>query len=91
LVFLRSVRRLLVTAGVVPSSPIVILMKEALSSSETSLLQEPHGLSQKLTFFIVTAVKTSNLTEMLNDCSVLYDKFNIQNVSRSIISVGTSI
>jgi hypothetical protein len=33
-----SVRRLLVTASVVPSSPIlVILMKEALSSSETSV------------------------------------------------------
>jgi hypothetical protein len=33
------VRRLLVTASVVPSSPsLVILMKEALSSSETSVL-----------------------------------------------------
>jgi hypothetical protein len=39
LVFLRSVRPLLVTASVVPSSPIpVTLMKEALSSSETSVL-----------------------------------------------------
>jgi hypothetical protein len=37
LVFLRSVRRLLVTTNVVPSSPILVtLMKEALSSSETS-------------------------------------------------------
>jgi hypothetical protein len=36
---LRSVRRLLVTAGVVPSSAILVtLMKEALSSSETSVL-----------------------------------------------------
>jgi hypothetical protein len=35
---LRSVRRLLVTASVVPSSPILVtLMKEALSSSETSV------------------------------------------------------
>jgi hypothetical protein len=34
-----SVRRLLVTARVVPSSPILVtLMKEALSSSETSVL-----------------------------------------------------
>jgi hypothetical protein len=34
-----SVRRLLVTAGVVPSSQILVtLMKEALSSSETSVL-----------------------------------------------------
>jgi hypothetical protein len=38
-VFLRSVRRLLVTASVVPSSPILVtLMKEALSFSETSVL-----------------------------------------------------
>jgi hypothetical protein len=42
LVFLRSVRRLLVTPGVVPSSPILVtLMKEALSSSETSVLTRP--------------------------------------------------
>jgi hypothetical protein len=35
----RSVRRLLVTASVVPSLPILVtLMKEALSSSETSVL-----------------------------------------------------
>jgi hypothetical protein len=39
LVFLRSVRRLLVTACVVPSLPILVtLMKEALGSSETSVL-----------------------------------------------------
>jgi hypothetical protein len=39
LVFLRSLRRLLVTASVVPSSPILVtLMKEALSSSEMSVL-----------------------------------------------------
>jgi hypothetical protein len=38
LVFLRSVRRLLVAACVVPSSPIfVTLMKEAQGSSETSV------------------------------------------------------
>jgi hypothetical protein len=39
LVFLRSVRQLLDTASVVPSLPILVtLMKEALSSSETSVL-----------------------------------------------------
>jgi predicted hotdog family 3-hydroxylacyl-ACP dehydratase len=38
LVFLRGVRRLLVTARIFPSSPILVaLMKEALSSSETSV------------------------------------------------------
>jgi hypothetical protein len=36
---LHSVRRLLVTASIVPSSPILVtLMKEALSSTETSVL-----------------------------------------------------
>jgi hypothetical protein len=38
-VFLRSVRRLLVAASVVPSSPVLVtMMKEALGSSETSVL-----------------------------------------------------
>jgi hypothetical protein len=39
LVFLRGMRRLLITASVVPGTPIhVTLMKEALSSSKTSVL-----------------------------------------------------
>jgi hypothetical protein len=48
-----SVHRLLVTASVVPSSPILVtLMMEALSSSETSVLQESHSVtSQKTPFF----------------------------------------
>jgi hypothetical protein len=52
-----------VTASIVPSSLIpVTLMKEALSSSETSGLTRATGVtSQKTPFFIVTAVKTSNL------------------------------
>jgi hypothetical protein len=42
LVFLRSARRLLVTASVVPISPILVtLMKVALSSSESSVLTRP--------------------------------------------------
>jgi hypothetical protein len=43
-VFLRSVRRLLVTASVVPSSPILVtLINEALSSSETSVFTRATG------------------------------------------------
>jgi predicted hotdog family 3-hydroxylacyl-ACP dehydratase len=39
IVFILSVRRLLITANVIPSAPIlVILMMETLSSSETSVL-----------------------------------------------------
>jgi hypothetical protein len=60
------VRRLLVAASVVPNSPILVtLMKEALGSSKRRFLQEPHGVtSQKTPFFVVTAVETSNLTEL---------------------------
>jgi hypothetical protein len=36
-------------------------MKEALSSSETSVIQEPHGVASQKRPFIVTAVKISNL------------------------------
>jgi hypothetical protein len=36
--FLRSVRRLLVAASVVPSSPIHVTLIEALGSSETSVI-----------------------------------------------------
>jgi hypothetical protein len=40
IVFFRSVLRLLVTADVVPSSPILVtLMMEAIGSSETSVLR----------------------------------------------------
>jgi hypothetical protein len=38
LVFLRSVCRLLVTASVVPSSPILVTLMEVLSSSEMSVI-----------------------------------------------------
>jgi hypothetical protein len=58
---------LLVTASVVPGSPILVtLMREALSSSDTLVLTESHGVtSQKTSLFIVTAVKTSNLTRTM--------------------------
>jgi hypothetical protein len=53
------------TASAVPSSPILVtLMKEALSFSETSALTRATRRNiHKTAFFIVTAVKTSNLTK----------------------------
>jgi hypothetical protein len=56
---LRSGRRLLITASVVPNSSInVNFMVQVLGSSETSVLIRPTGAtSQKTVFFIVTAVK----------------------------------
>jgi hypothetical protein len=76
--FLRSVRRLLVTASVVPSSPIqVTLMKEALPPKRR-FLQEPRGVtSQKTPFFIVTAVKTSNLTRKYESTYTLPHTFMV--------------
>jgi hypothetical protein len=64
LVFLRSARRLLVTASVVTSSPILAtLMKDALGFPKRRFLHEPHGVTpQKTPFVIATAVKASNLT-----------------------------
>jgi hypothetical protein len=48
----------------VPSSPILVtLMMVVIRSSKHRFVQESHGVtSQKTPFFIVTAVKTSNLT-----------------------------
>jgi hypothetical protein len=52
-----SVRRLLVTASVVRISPILVtLMKEALSSSETSILTEPHGVSPQKTPLLILRI-----------------------------------
>jgi hypothetical protein len=50
---LSSVRLLLITDSVVPNSPIfVTLMKEALSSSEKSVLQESNGVTSQKTSFL---------------------------------------
>jgi hypothetical protein len=52
LVFLRSMRQLLVAASVVPGSPILVtLTKEALGSSETSVLTRAHGTTSQKTPF----------------------------------------
>jgi hypothetical protein len=53
MVFLRSVRRVLVTASVVHSSPILVtLIMEWYVPPKRRFLQEPHGVtSQKTPFF----------------------------------------
>jgi hypothetical protein len=62
-VFLRNMLRLLVAASVVPSPPFLVnMMMEALGSSETSTItRATRRNSQKTQFFLVTALRTSNL------------------------------
>jgi hypothetical protein len=87
LVFLRSVRRLLVAACVVPSSPILSpWWRRRQVPPKRRFLQEPHGVTtQKTQFFIVTAVKTSNLTGQQEFRSSLLSVFlfNIGNLKRA--------
>jgi hypothetical protein len=60
-IFLPRVLQLLVTANVDPSSPILVTLMETIRSSETS------GFTRAYTaFFIVTAVKASNLNASPN-------------------------
>jgi hypothetical protein len=84
----RTLRGLLVTASVVPSSPILVtLMKDALISSETLALTRAtrRNVPEDYTFFIVTAVKTSNLTYLYP--GPLCRRYSISTAHRSVPGV----
>jgi hypothetical protein len=64
-VFLRSVLRLLVTANVVPSSPILVTLMKAIRPSGTSVLTKEHGVTSQKTAF--TTVNSINLLRSVTE------------------------
>jgi hypothetical protein len=88
LVFLRSARRLLVAACVVPSSPILVtLMKEA--PPKRRFLQEPHGVtSQKTPFFKNVAVLLCEFSYELTDYFSVRNKSHALHRSRVSLQYG---
>jgi hypothetical protein len=82
-----SSRSMLIIGNIVPSLPILVtLTMEAICSSETWFLQEPHGAtSQKTAFFIVTAVKTTNLT-MNSGIRILVNALKLCKITATLMS-----
>jgi hypothetical protein len=80
----RTLRR---NTYVVPSSPIlVILIMDRYVPPKRRFLQQLHGVtSQKTAFFIVTAVKTSHLTSVLD---IVKGISGLVHVAAEIFSLG---
>jgi hypothetical protein len=73
---LRGVRRLLVTANIVPSSSILVTVIQGLRSSETSFLQEQcSATSERTAFFVIRSFRNALQRHMQLKPSYLNVKF----------------
>jgi hypothetical protein len=92
LTFLCNVRRLLVRASVVPSSPILVtLMKEALSPPKRRFLQKPHRItSQETPFFAMNVTVNLNSIQTFSCVVQTHKTFNLSQSQLNNVIFFTS-
>jgi hypothetical protein len=88
IVFLRRAYRLIVTANVVPSSPILVtLMMEELSSANRRFLQGPHRVTSQKTCFLTSHLNFAMSFRFLTSVLYNYGKVKVKKKKSKAIPV----